>query len=82
MYMVIRTGNRHPSCFLPFKFLAISSNSDTDVCHYPDSKKTNASGKVMQNGLLTPYVAKFSFVTFVLVNVHSLPISPLHPLLY
>ncbi len=39
----------------PFKFLAISNNSDTDICHYPDSKKRNESGKVTQNGVVVDY---------------------------
>ncbi|MES2801333.1 MAG: cupin domain-containing protein [Bdellovibrionota bacterium] len=39
----------------PFKILAISNNSDTDVCHYPDSKKINSSGVVKQNGEIVDY---------------------------
>ena len=38
-----------------FKILCISNNSDTDVCHYPDSKKRNESGKVTQNGVVVDY---------------------------
>ena len=39
----------------PFKILCISNNSDTDVCHYPDSKKRNESGKVTQDGINVDY---------------------------
>lgn len=39
----------------PFKILCISNNSDTDVCHYPDSQKRNESGQVTQNGAVVDY---------------------------
>lgn len=39
----------------PFKFLAIANNSDTDVCHYPDSKKISSPKGFMQNGEIVDY---------------------------
>lgn len=38
-----------------FKYLAISNNSDTDACEYPDSKKINKSGVITQNGQVVNY---------------------------
>ena len=42
---------------LPFKFLALSTNDDFEVCEYPDSKKINVTKikKVFQAGTEVPY---------------------------